>query len=505
MSSQQTYPTFAAGDHEGLMEFALDQARKSPPAGNKFCVGAVLVDADTGEVLSTGFSLEYPRDYNGDVGMTHAEQCCFIKIADKHDLLEERIHEVLPANTALYTTMEPCNERLSGNMTCATRILRLQSAIKTVYVGIKEPGTFIALNDGQQRLERNGCFCAAFYNSQSQAGCTPGQRSSTFQGPTDPKEKMNYDGANGLELREGNTQVDPAVLKELPQGCKVTSTKSHGISLWARTGRIDVSLFDGTPQSFFIKVISRDRGRDMMMSEFESMNAAHNVLPEFVPKPIAWGTYTTIRDTHFFLCAFRNMKADIPRPHKFAALLSTLHQKSVSPTGKFGFHVTTYAGNLPQYIAWEDSWETFFAKSMRCALDLEIKARGPSEELNDLSRALFDEVIPRLLRPLESKGRTVKPSLIHGDLWYANSGIDVNTGEPLVFDACCFYAHNEYEFGQWRPACNRFGVEYITAYNSFVQISPPEEDFEGRLDLYRLRFDTHVSALFVDKESLRTQ
>ncbi|KAK4455147.1 cytidine deaminase-like protein [Podospora aff. communis PSN243] len=152
----QQYPTFAAGDHEAFMEFALVQARKSPPASNKFCVGAVLVDADTGKVLSTGYSLEYPRDYKGDRGTTHAEQCCFIKIADAYGLPEERIHEVLPANTALYTTMEPCNERLSGNTTCATRILRLKSAIKTVYVGIQEPGTFIAHNDGQKRLEASG-------------------------------------------------------------------------------------------------------------------------------------------------------------------------------------------------------------------------------------------------------------------------------------------------------------------------------------------------------------
>ncbi|KAJ6142242.1 hypothetical protein N7497_011341 [Penicillium chrysogenum] len=152
----QTAPTFAVGDHEAFMEFALIQAKKSPPAANKFCVGAVLVDAANGKVLSTGYSLEYPRDYKGDPGTTHAEQCCFIKIADEHNLPEERIHEVLPANTVLYTTMEPCNERLSGNMTCATRILRLRSAIRTVYVGIKEPGTFIAHNDGQQRLEANG-------------------------------------------------------------------------------------------------------------------------------------------------------------------------------------------------------------------------------------------------------------------------------------------------------------------------------------------------------------
>ncbi|OBT68037.1 hypothetical protein VE03_01454 [Pseudogymnoascus sp. 23342-1-I1] len=173
----------------------------------------------------------------------------------------------------------------------------------------------------------------------------------------------------------------------------------------------------------------------------------------------------------------------MPDLHKFAALLSTLHQKSVSPTGKFGFHITTYAGNLPQFVEWKDSWETFF--TMRQAFDLEIERKGPSEEPNALSHALFAKVIPRLLRPLERIG--------------------VDNGQPLVFDSCCFFSHNEYEFGQWRPACNRFRDEYVAAYNTFTQISPPEEDFEGRLDLYRLRFDTHVSALFVSNETLRTQ
>ncbi|KAF3352786.1 Protein-ribulosamine 3-kinase like protein [Verticillium longisporum] len=316
---------------------------------------------------------------------------------------------------------------------------------------------------------------------------------------------MNYEGDDGFEFGAGNTSLDPAVLKRLPIGCKVVSTESHGVSFWAKTGRIDVVLPDETTRSYFIKVISKQKGKDIVMGEFESMRAAYAVTPDFVPQPIACGTYATSPDTHFFLCAFRDMSDDMPDPDKFAALLSTLHQKSVSPTGKFGFHVPTYAGNLPQYTAWESSWETFFAKSMRQALDLEIERKGPSEELDVLSRALFDKVIPRLLRPLESEGRTVKPSLVHGDLWYANAGIDVDSDQPLVFDACCFFAHNEYEFGQWQPACNRFGDEYVAAYNSFVQISSPEEDFEGRLNLYRLRFDTHVSALFSSNEALRTQ
>lgn len=132
----------------------------------------------------------------------------------------------------------------------------------------------------------------------------------------------------------------------------------------------------------------------MTRGEFSSIGAMHNVLPRFVPRPIACGTYRTIPDTHFFLCEFPKMIDDMPHAQKFATLLSKLHQKSASPTGNFGFHVTIYAGNLPQFVALEDSWETFFAKTMRQALGLEIERNGPSEELDVVCRAQFERVIP---------------------------------------------------------------------------------------------------------------
>lgn len=145
-----------AGNHYSYMEYALEQARLSPPAPTKFCVGAVLVDATRNEVLSTGYSMELPGDRPGDPGNTHAEQCCFIKVAENYSLPEDRIAEVLPENTVLYTTMEPCNKRLSGNRTCVDRILALDGAIKAVYVGIPEPEVFIGENVGRKRLEDAG-------------------------------------------------------------------------------------------------------------------------------------------------------------------------------------------------------------------------------------------------------------------------------------------------------------------------------------------------------------
>ena len=183
----------------------------------------------------------------------------------------------------------------------------------------------------------------------------------------------------------------------------------------------------------------------MLHGEFESMKAMHALSPDFIPKPIAWGTYETIPDTHFFLCQYRHMTDAMPDPYNFSDRLAALHKNSESPNGKFGFHITTYSGNLPQMNEWEESWELYFAKNMKLALDLEIEANGSDPEFDVLIPNLFDRIIPRLLRPLESEGRSVKPSLVHGDLWYANSGVDVVTGESLVFDACCFYAHNECE------------------------------------------------------------
>jgi len=137
------------------------------------------------------------------------------------------------------------------------------------------------------------------------------------------------------------------------------------VSFWANTGRIDVELADGSPKTFFIKVISKEQGKNMMYGEFESMKTIHTLLPDFAPKPIAWGTYESIPDTHFFLCDYREMIDEMPDPHKFASRLAALHMNSISPNGKFGFHVTTYSGNLPQMTGWEDSWETYFAKSSR--------------------------------------------------------------------------------------------------------------------------------------------
>lgn len=141
-----------ANDHRAYMEYALAQARKSPPKPTNYCVGAVLVDASASTILADGYTLELE-------GNTHAEQCCFMKLAAKYNVTnEEKLKDVVPpdSNWILYTTMEPCSKRLSGNVPCAERILRLAGVIKTVYVGVMEPKKFVEENTGRSALEEAG-------------------------------------------------------------------------------------------------------------------------------------------------------------------------------------------------------------------------------------------------------------------------------------------------------------------------------------------------------------
>lgn len=158
---------------------------------------------------------------------------------------------------------------------------------------------------------------------------------------------------------------------------------------------------------------------------------------------MAWGTFQSDPNSHFYVCKFYDFIDGVPEPASFGEKLARLHSSHLSPEGKFGFHCTTYNGNLPQDNTWCDSWETFFANGLRHVLNVREQRAGPNPELDVLLPPLFEKVIPRLLRPLETGGRKIQPSLVHGDLWCGNASIVESTGEGIVYDASSFWAHNE--------------------------------------------------------------
>lgn len=144
--------------HLACLSKCLDLARLSPPKPTNFRVGAVLCsytggEGDSPSILTTGYTLELE-------GNTHAEQCALDKLVAGE---EQGLEDILTteADTILYTSLEPCSLRLSGNLPCVQRIIATRrgnsaGGIRKVIFGAKEPGTFVKDSKSCQLLTEAG-------------------------------------------------------------------------------------------------------------------------------------------------------------------------------------------------------------------------------------------------------------------------------------------------------------------------------------------------------------
>ncbi len=217
----------------------------------------------------------------------------------------------------------------------------------------------------------------------------------------------------------------------------------------------------------------------MIEGEFESLKAIHSVSPELAPTPYAWGKFmkpaSNGSDTYFLLEEYREVGEQPPNPFTFTARLAELHKNSISPTGKFGFHTTTCHAKLTQVTdCWEDSWRVLFQKQMARMVQLDQEKHNVWPELQALCNLTLERVIPRLLDPLQFEGRNIKPRLVYGGLWVENTATDMSTGVLFIFDAGSFYAHNEYEIGNWRAPRHRLSDKvYVRSYKRNFPVSEP--------------------------------
>jgi fructosamine-3-kinase len=214
----------------------------------------------------------------------------------------------------------------------------------------------------------------------------------------------------------------------------------------------------------------------MIGGEFEALKAMHAVSPRFIPQPFAHGEYKQHgKDVYFIIVEFRMVGEQPPDPARFTAELAKLHKQSVSPTGKFGFHTRTCHARIAQKVdLWTNSWCELYKTHLSYMVDQDREHNGPWPEFKLLCDITLEHVIPRLLLPLQSEGRSIKPCLVHGDLWDENTATDMRTGEPFIFDPGAFYAHNEYEIGNWRAVRHRLSKKaYVQGYKSNFPASEP--------------------------------
>lgn len=190
----------------------------------------------------------------------------------------------------------------------------------------------------------------------------------------------------------------------------------------------------------------------MLKGEFESAKIIYGLMPGLIPQPFEYGRYKTSNPVaYFYLSEFIDMDiTPAPDPVEFTTQLAALHKRSGSPNGRFGFHVVTCDGKIPHTVDWQDSWATFFGRLLQGVCKLDNQTNGVWPEMQRATEQVVTRVAPRLLGNLRHNGKPIRPSVIHGDLWEPNLGVNMETGQLVMYDVGSYYAHNEMDLGQWR-------------------------------------------------------
>jgi fructosamine-3-kinase len=155
-------------------------------------------------------------------------------------------------------------------------------------------------------------------------------------------------------------------------------------------------------------------------------------------------------------------------------VLSNLHKRT---NQYFGFDYDNTIGEMPQYNAINQSltsWSYFFWE-YRLLFQIKYALKNKLISHKEYTKLLL---IKSKLKNLLSN--SIKPSLLHGDLWSGNVISGING--PVFIDTSCYYGHSEADLA----LTYMFGGFSNDFYRSYEVYSPLESGYEQRKPIYML-------------------
>ncbi|KAJ2908233.1 hypothetical protein GGI21_003089 [Coemansia aciculifera] len=138
----------------------------------------------------------------------------------------------------------------------------------------------------------------------------------------------------------------------------------------------------------------------------------------------------------------------------------------------FGFDVDNYIGTTPQLNNWQETWTAFLHMRLKFQFD---RAPFPKESQRLAEKLLAN--LPTFFQGLDD----IVPSMIHGDMWINNCGVD-KQGQSVLFDPAVYWGHHESELGSMRMF-GRFDDELYEEYHALIPKAP---GFDERVEIYEL-------------------
>lgn len=196
---------------------------------------------------------------------------------------------------------------------------------------------------------------------------------------------------------------------------------------------------------------------------------------------------------------------------RLGAIVAEMHTASDAAfaevhKGRFGFPVNNWLSLNAQVNDWQDSWASFFVMRLQRLLDRAYSSpsyAGAAEDdtsqkpllssEEEALRVVFADVcklVPQALGP--ERLPTLRPSLLHGDLWIGNVLADKEG--PVLIDPASFFGHSEMELS----IMSLFGGFTPDFYEAYHERIPKADGFEERQLFYKAYHWLNQFVLFGD-------
>ncbi len=136
----------------------------------------------------------------------------------------------------------------------------------------------------------------------------------------------------------------------------------------------------------------------------------------------------------------------------------------------FGYPIDGYIGTTNQKKGWEKNW-------IKCFINLRIEPQLAIFEKDFLDFDIKNQLKSKI--ELELSEHEPFNSLVHGDLWSGNIGVN-QTNKGVIFDPACWWADCEVDIAMTRLFGN-FRSEF---YENYYKIVPIKKGFEKRTIIY---------------------
>lgn len=225
----------------------------------------------------------------------------------------------------------------------------------------------------------------------------------------------------------------------------------------------------GTSGDYFVKLNDASR-HAMLAAEFAGLQALQQAGAVRVPTPIGHGVIgpQSYLILEYIALGCGNAQSFV----RFGHQLADLHRQTQS---RFGWEIDNTIGATPQHNSWAVNWVDFWVhQRLHPQLERAAQQGYRGDWLRQGEQLLVNMgVFFAHYQPVAS--------LLHGDLWAGNYGVD-QQGQPVIFDPAVYYGDRETDIAM----TELFGGFEKQFYRAYQEVYPLDVGYSVRKTLYNL-------------------